>query len=114
MGYLGRLSSDEVYISMMSLGELYKGALRKQRTDPAQGHAITKWIETLEQRFEGRILGIDIATMRLWGELSAGRTRPVIDTLLAATAILNDLTLVTRNVADFEDIPVRWVNPWAL
>jgi predicted nucleic acid-binding protein len=66
----------------------------------------------LEFSFADRILGIDAATARHWGDWSAERPRPVIDTLLAATAVQRDLTLVTRNVTDVQDLPVKVLDPW--
>jgi len=70
-------------------------------------------VEGLEFGFLDRILSIDAATARLWGEWSADRPRPVVDTLLAATAVQHGLTLVTRNTRDVQGIPVRVHNPWA-
>ena len=61
-------------------------------------------MDGLEFSFADRIHGIDAATARLWGELSAQRPRPIIDTLLAATAVVHGLTLVTRNTSDVQDI----------
>jgi predicted nucleic acid-binding protein len=66
----------------------------------------------LEFSFADRILGIDTATARLWGDWSAERPRPVIDTLLAASATAHDLTLVTRNTSDVQDLPVKVLDPW--
>jgi predicted nucleic acid-binding protein len=66
----------------------------------------------MEVSFSNRILGIDLAIARLWGEWSADRPRPVVDTILAATAVVNDLTLVTRNIRDVRDTPVKLLDPW--
>jgi predicted nucleic acid-binding protein len=101
------------YISVLTLGELRKGVALKQRTDPSAGAALSAWVDGLEFGFADRILGVDAATARLWGELSAQRPRPVIDTLLAATAVAHQLTLVTRNIADVHDIDVKLMNPFA-
>ena len=73
--------------------------------------AKTRLSEVIEEAAD-RILGIDTATARLWGELSAQRPRPVIYTLLAATSIVHELTLVTRNTSDVEDIDVKLLNPF--
>ena len=73
---------------------------------------IHDWIESMTNVYEKRLLGIDLATARLWGELNVDRTRPAVDTLLAATAISHRLTLVTRNVRDVEDTGVVLHNPW--
>jgi hypothetical protein len=101
------------YISVLTLGELRKGIAQKRRTDPAAASAIAEWVDGLEYSFADRILGIDAATARRWGELSAERPRPVIDTLLAASAIANQLTFVTRNTGDVQDIDVKLLNPFA-
>jgi predicted nucleic acid-binding protein len=77
-----------------------------------------QWLyDTLATRFAGRILAIDLETALLWGQLSGeaerrGQPLPAIDTLLAATAIRHELTLVTRNERDFRRMPVTLYNPW--
>lgn len=62
--------------------------------------------------FADHIVGIDIAIAKLWGEWSGERPRSVVDTLLAATAMVHEFTLVTRNVRDIADLPVKTLNPW--
>ena len=99
-------------ISVLSLGELRKGVVIKRSSDRNAAHQIGSWIDGIELSFQGQIVGIDTATARLWGEWSAQRTRPVVDTLLAATARVHDLTLVTRNTADVGDLPIQILNPW--
>jgi toxin FitB len=99
-------------ISVLTLGELRKGVLAKRGTDPALAAALEAWVDALERGFGDRILGIDRATARIWGELSAERPRPVIDTLLAATALRHELTLVTRNTSDVEGTAATVLNPW--
>ena len=84
----------------------------KKRSDPDTAKKLAAWVDGLEYSFADRILGIDTATAKLWGELSAQRPRPVIDTLLAATAIVHELTLVTRNTSDVQGIRVKVLNPW--
>ena len=105
---------NSAFISVLTLGELRKGVTAKKLRDPDPNAAsrLAAWIEGLEIGFSDRILGIDLAIARLWGEWSAGRPRPVVDTLLAATAFSNDLTLVTRNIRDVSNIPVKLHNPW--
>ena len=69
-------------------------------------------MDGLEFSFAGHMLGIDAATATLWGELSAQRRRPVIDTLLAATAVVHELTFVTRNASDVQGIKLKLLDPW--
>ena len=66
----------------------------------------------LEVSFADYILGIDTATARLWGDRSRQRPRPVVDTPLAATALLHDLTMVTQNLRDVKEIPAKLLDPW--
>ncbi len=80
--------------------------------DPIAADQLNQWVDIIETEFTDRLLGVDAAIARLWGELSAGRSLPVIDTLIAATAIRHDIILVTRNTGDFEATGVPLVDPW--
>ena len=113
IAFLTATDPSTLYLSVLTLGELRKGIALEQRTDPSAAVALAAWVDGLEFGFADRILGIDAATVRLWGELSAQRPRPVIDTLLAATAVVHGLILVTRNTSDVEDIDVKLLNPFA-
>jgi len=111
-------AADEalLFLSVLTLGEIRKGAgalpQGKRRTQ------LETWLEVeLQSRFAQRILPIDSAVADRWGVLIAeaqrvGRSVPVIDGLLAATAIQYNLTLVSRNARDFVGIPVQTLNPW--
>lgn len=112
MSFLAASEPSALYISVLTLGELRKGVAMKMQTDPAAAKLLSVWVDGLEYSFADRILGIDAATARLWGELSAQRPRPVVDTLLAATAIVHSLTLVTRDTDDVRGIKVKLLNPW--
>jgi toxin FitB len=112
LAFLEAAESSSLYISVLTVGELHKGVVAKMRKDPAAGKSLAGWVEGLEFGFADRILGIDAATARLWGEWSGERPRPVVDTLLAATAVLHGLTLVTRNESDVRGIQVKLHNPW--
>lgn len=113
LGFLESTEGDELYLSVLSLGEFRKGVLAKGREDRDAGARLSAWVDGLEERFADRILNIDLPIARLWGEWSSERPRAVIDTLLAATASVHRLTLVTRNVRDVSDLPVNTVNPWS-
>jgi len=115
-------AADEglLYLSVLTLGEIRKGAALLAR-DKAQGKRrarLETWLEVeLRARFSDRLLSIDTAVADRWGVLAAeakhrGRSWPVIDGLLAATAMQHNLTVVSRNAADFGDAPVQALNPW--
>ena len=110
------VDQDLLYLSVLTLGELRKGlaglAQGKRRT------RLETWLEVeLQVRFSGRILSIDAGVADRWGLLEAdakrkGKPLSTIDGLLAATAVHHNLTIVTRNVADFNGISVPVLNPW--
>jgi len=114
IAFLQDTEPSSVFISVLTIGELRKGIFGKQLRDPDPNVAsrLTAWVEGLEVSFAERILGIDSAAAKLWGEWSGQRQRPVVDTLLAATAVVHDLTLVTRDTRDVRGIPVRLHDPW--
>jgi hypothetical protein len=102
-----------LYISVLTLGEVRKGI--EQVTNDHRRLTLIDWLETeLPLFFNGRILNLDAAVADRWGRLiaQAGRPLPVIDSLLAATALEHDLILVTRNNKDFQNLPVSLFNPW--
>ena len=113
MSFLENAETSTLYISVLTLGELRKGVAVKGRSDSSAAKNLGAWVDGLEYSFAERILGIDAATARLWGEWSAERPRPVVDTLMAASAVSRGMTLVTRNVSDLRGIKVKLLNPWA-
>lgn len=112
VAFLSNTIPTALYLSCLSVGELKKGVALKMKSDPSAAKAIAGWVEGLEANFADRILNVDTASAKLWGEWSAQRPRPVVDTLLAATAVAHDLVLVTRNESDVQDLPVKLLNPW--
>ncbi|HFD88157.1 MAG TPA: type II toxin-antitoxin system VapC family toxin [Gammaproteobacteria bacterium] len=102
-----------LYLSVLTLGEIRKGI--GCLADGARKFRLLDWLETeLPTFFAGRIVPIDTQVADCWGRLvaEAGRSLPTIDSLLAATALVHDLVLVTRNVKDFGYAPLEIVNPW--
>ena len=110
--FLAAADASGLYLSVLTLGELRKGIAAKRRTDPVIADALSVWVDEIEGSFADRILPIDAAIARHWGELSAARPLPVVDTLIAATALRHRLTLVTRNTRDVGTTGVTVVNPW--
>ncbi|MES2115303.1 MAG: type II toxin-antitoxin system VapC family toxin [Pseudomonadota bacterium] len=106
--------SQILYLSMLTLGEIRKGV--EGVKDARRRQRLSDWLESdLRQFFYGRILSVDAAVADRWGCLvaDAGRPLPVVESLLAATALTHDLVLVTRNVQDFAGLPVQLCNPWS-
>ncbi|CAM3056194.1 type II toxin-antitoxin system VapC family toxin [Tsukamurella hominis] len=101
------------YLSVLTIGELRRGERMLARRDPRQAEAVATWIAGIEDAYRDQIIDLDIPAATRWGEISAaGRTPPIVDALIAATALAHDLTLVTRNVQDFEGLGVRTLNPF--
>ena len=93
--------------------ELEIGVLRIERRDAPQGERLRQWLEQwVLAEFEGRIIAIDTAIARVCARLHVPDPRPERDALIAATALVHSLTVVTRDVADFEPMGVKLLNPW--
>ena len=112
-------AADEslLHFSVVTLGEIRKGIA--SRPDPARRAQLESWLSALVNRFSGRILPVDLAVADRWGHLAGtckatGIALPVIDGLLAATALHYDLTFVTRNIKDVQGTGVDTLDPWSL
>ena len=106
------VAEDDIWLSPLVLGEVRKGVELARRRDPRRAEALETWLAELTSRFGDRILPVDTAVAEQWGRMNAIRPVPVIDALLAATAKANDLTLVTRNVADVAGVGADVLNPF--
>lgn len=116
VGFVDSLESDDVYLSVITIGEIAKGV--EKLPDSKRKRELYSWLkEDLLVRFYGKIIPLDIDILLEWGTLtahleSAGITIPAIDSLISATALTLKLTLVTRNVDDFNGTGVEVANPW--
>jgi toxin FitB len=112
------LSENETgfYVSVLTFGELHKGI--EKLPESKKKEELRNWVnDELKNRFQSRIIGIDMRISILWGKIQCiaekkGTPMPAIDSLIAATALSHDLTVVTRNVSDMEQSGVRLLNPW--
>lgn len=101
------------FLSAITILEIELGALAVERRDKAQGRTLRLWIdEQILPRFEGRILPVDAAVARRCAALHVPDPRAERDALIAATALVHGLTIVTRNVADFAPTKARVLDPW--
>jgi predicted nucleic acid-binding protein len=114
MAFLSESAESSLFLSVLTLGELRKGVAIKRVVDPAAAEKINVWAEEIASNFADRLLPIDAIVGRAWGELSAARSVPVVDSLLAATALIHGLTLVTRNMRDFRFADLAVLNPWTM
>jgi toxin FitB len=106
------LDDSDIYLSAPVLGEIRKGIERARLDDPSRASALERWLEILVRSFAERILPVDQFVADEWGRISAKRTVSIIDALLAATAKVHGMILVTRNVADVADLGVEVLNPF--
>ncbi len=105
-----------MYLSVITFGELRKGI--EKLSDSKKRKELNRWVkEDLSHRFKNRILNINMKEVNKWGEILAtaeknGKPLPAIDSLIAATAQVHDLSVVTRNTQDMEGSGVEVINPW--
>jgi toxin FitB len=103
-----------IFLSAITILEVELGILSIQRRDATQGRILRSWLdEQVMPRFEGRILPIDAATAQRCARLHIPNPRAGRDALIAATALVHGMTIVTRNVADFAPMEVAVFNPWS-
>ena len=102
-----------LYLSVITVMELEIGVVQRERRDPSQGAMLRDWLETqVLPAFDGRILPVDLAIARWCARLHAPDPRPERDALIAATGLSHGLTVVTRNIGDFQTTGVKLLNPW--
>ena len=103
---------DDIFLSVLTIGELRKGIEQIQRRDQKSASALNRWLGRLIDSFQDKILPVDRAIAEEWGRMNVPGPLPVIDSLLAATAKLHDLSLVTRNIKDIARTGVTCLNPF--
>lgn len=110
--WIAEVEDDQLFLSVLVLGELRHGLALKRRKDPPAAAKLAAWVDQVETLHRSRILRIDRRVARLWAELGVPDPVPPIEGLLAATALLHDLTLVTRNTRDVARTGARVLNPF--
>lgn len=103
----------DLFLSVLVLGEIRKGVERARPNDPVKARTLERWLIGLERTYGDRVLPVTAAVADQWGRLTAIRPISTVDGLLAATALVHDLTLVTRNVSDVAHTEVKCLNPFA-
>ena len=112
VAWFGGVEDDALFTSVLVTGEIRRGIELARKTDPKKAKVLDKWLKGLIRHFDERVLPIDDRIADRWGALCIDQKLPDIDGLLAATALVHDLTLVTRNIADFKRSGVKLLNPF--
>jgi len=117
VAWLAEADEDRIFISAITIAELRYGV--EKMPAGARRNRLDAWLQELVPlRFEERLLAVDADTANVWGRVmaqgqAAGHPPGTMDAFIAATVLQHDMTLVTRNVSDFEPLGVRLVNPWS-
>ena len=111
--WVARTPVEEIGTSALVLGEIRRGIELKRRSDPEQARSLDQWFSQMRTRLGDRVLPIDEPVAEAWGLLGIPDPLPLIDGLLAATAKVHGLTLVTRNVADIAAAGVSLLDPFS-
>jgi predicted nucleic acid-binding protein len=111
--WIAEIDSDELFLSVLVVGEIRQGIERLQRRDPNQAKVFERWLATLRRDHGDRVLPVTTSIAEEWGRLNVPDPLPVVDGLLAATAKVHGLTLVTRNTAQVKRTGAQLLNPFS-
>lgn len=112
MRWLREVGDEDLHLSVLVIGELRQGVERLRTRDVSSAGRLDRWLRRLAEGYAGRILIVDEEVAELWGRLNVPDPLPAVDGLLAATALVHDLTLVTRNTRDIDRTGARLLNPF--
>jgi predicted nucleic acid-binding protein len=110
--WFASVDESQLQLSVLVLGELRQGVERIRRRDVSAAQRLDRWLLALVDGFADRVLPVDARVAEVWGKLNVPDPLPAVDGLLAATAIVHDLTLVTRNTRHVDGTGVRVLNPF--
>lgn len=111
--FVTRTPSEKLFVSVVTIGEIERGARSVRRRDPVFADALDRWLAELVTGFAANILPVSLAVARRWSRLAAEHGRSDTDLLIAATAFELDLTVVTRNTRHFVPLGVPVFDPFA-
>ncbi len=111
--WAARVPVADLFVSALTIAEIERGVVAKERSDEAQGAVLRRWFtQRVLPAFDGRVLSFDLAAARILASYPVPDRAPLDDALIAAIADAHGLTVVTRNSRHFEPLSVPWVNPW--
>jgi predicted nucleic acid-binding protein len=114
VGWIAATPPDRMHVSVLTLGEIEQGIARiRGRGDRQQAAALERWLRDVETGFADRVLPVTLPIAAAWGRQQYAQPLPAIDALIAATARVHGMTMVTRNAKDFELAGVQVLNPFA-
>ena len=111
--WMSKQRAADLYLSVVSIGEIERGVIRQQRSNPDFARTLALWLDSVITLYGEHILGVNMAIARRWGQLSARIGNDSADLLVAATALEHGLSVVTRNVRHFQPTGVDVVDPSA-
>ena len=110
--WIERQRTTDLFVSVVTIGEIERGIARQRTTEPDFAVALAVWLDRVLALYGERILSFDLQVARRWGQLSAALGNDSADLMISATALEHGLTVVTRNVSDFEPTGVATLNPF--
>lgn len=113
LAWIGRQNPSDLYLSVVTIAEIRRGAVQVRKKDSAFADRIDAWLNTTVGAFSDRIVPIGVSVARVWGTLQATAGHGGEDIMIAATALDRNLTVVTRNASDFARLGVKVENPFA-
>ena len=113
VSWIASQRQEDCFLSVVSIGEIERGISKRRVADPAFARQLADWLDALLRLHGQRLLPVDLAIARRWGQLSAALGHQGADLLIAATAQEHGLTVVTRNLRHFSPTGVATLNPWS-
>ena len=113
VAWFERQRTTELFLSVISIGEIERGIARQRATDPGFAEALAAWLDRVLVLYGERVLPFDLRTARRWGALSSALGIDSADLMIAATALEHGLIIVTRNVSDFGPTGVAVLDPFS-
>lgn len=110
--WIGGVSSQDLFVSVLTVGEIERGIERERHVDPAFWESLRAWLDLILRAYEGRVLPVNVAIARRWGRLSHQIGNKGLDLAIAATALEHGLTVATRNVPHFAPTGVAVIDPF--